>query len=256
MLAGAAPILIVAHPGHELRLFHWMERTRPTVFVLTDGSGGGAEPRTLYSRRVLEAVGARCGRLFGAAPDREWYDVILCGDVTPFQDVVDAAVNAALSQGAQLIVTDAVDGYNPMHDLCAAIGAAVVAQLRHRAPMTEHLVSRAVAGRGEDVVQELELDSDSMKRKQANVEAYRPLAEEVRRVLEEEPGALDLERLARPTFAWPEVWRPQWEEIGRERVALSRYRQPIEYVKHVLPLARTLLESNGTAFEEVRNCAS
>ena len=256
MLAGAAPILIVAHPGHELRLFHWMELTRPTVFVLTDGSGGGAKKRTPYSRHVVEAAGARCGHFFGAAPDRDWYDLILHGDATAFHDVVDAAVGAALAQSAQLIVTDAVDGYNPMHDICAAIGAAVVARLRHSAPKAEHLVSRAVAGRGEDFAHELVLDSDAAKRKRGTVKAYQPIAEEVRRLLDEEPNALDIERLERPTFAWPEVWRPQWEEIGRDRVALSRYRQPIEYTKHVLPLARALLAAAEPATEEVRNCAS
>ena len=31
--------LIVAHPGHELRVHHWMELARPLVLVLTDGSG-------------------------------------------------------------------------------------------------------------------------------------------------------------------------------------------------------------------------
>src|SRR5207302_1404403 len=29
--------LLVAHPGHELRVHGWLERERPLVFVLTDG---------------------------------------------------------------------------------------------------------------------------------------------------------------------------------------------------------------------------
>jgi hypothetical protein len=29
--------LVVAHPGHELRVFHWLRLARPCVFVLTDG---------------------------------------------------------------------------------------------------------------------------------------------------------------------------------------------------------------------------
>ena len=31
--------LVIAHPGHELRIHHWLERARPVTFVLTDGSG-------------------------------------------------------------------------------------------------------------------------------------------------------------------------------------------------------------------------
>ena len=30
--------LFVAHPGHELRIYGWLERARPQVHVLTDGS--------------------------------------------------------------------------------------------------------------------------------------------------------------------------------------------------------------------------
>lgn len=29
--------LVVAHPGHELRVYGWLEQARPRVFVLTDG---------------------------------------------------------------------------------------------------------------------------------------------------------------------------------------------------------------------------
>lgn len=75
--------------------------------------------------------------------------------------------------------------------------------------------------------------------------------------MSEEPGALGVERLECPAFAWPDLWRPQWEEIGRGRVALSRYARPIEYAKHVLPLARALLSGAvGPELEETRTCAS
>ena len=32
-------VLVVAHPGHELRVHGWLELARPTVCILTDGSG-------------------------------------------------------------------------------------------------------------------------------------------------------------------------------------------------------------------------
>jgi len=63
-------LLLHAHPGHELRLFGWMEQYRPTLFLMTDGSGAGAS-RTHYSSETVLRAGARIGSAFGMAPDRE-----------------------------------------------------------------------------------------------------------------------------------------------------------------------------------------
>jgi hypothetical protein len=44
---------MIAHPGHELRVHHWIERTRPLVFVLTDGSGHTGVSRLASTTAVL-----------------------------------------------------------------------------------------------------------------------------------------------------------------------------------------------------------
>ncbi|HUE39393.1 MAG TPA: hypothetical protein VMR29_07805 [Candidatus Binatia bacterium] len=49
MSGGAARV--VAHPGHELRVHHWMERVRPVVCVLTNGSGASGCSRIRYVTR-------------------------------------------------------------------------------------------------------------------------------------------------------------------------------------------------------------
>jgi hypothetical protein len=52
------PALIIAHPGHELRVHHWIEKTRPLVLVLTDGSGRTTQSRLASTTRILEQAGA------------------------------------------------------------------------------------------------------------------------------------------------------------------------------------------------------
>ena len=42
MIADHRAALVVAHPGHELRVHGWLEVARPVVCVSTDGSGHGA----------------------------------------------------------------------------------------------------------------------------------------------------------------------------------------------------------------------
>lgn len=239
---GQRPLLLHAHPGHELRLFGWMERQKPTLFLMTDGSGGGAA-RTHYSLQAALSAGASPGAVFGLAPDRDWYVAILTFDLTMFDKVVGALVEAANAEGSTLIVSDAVDGYNPMHDLCEAVAAAAVRALRQQGRNVVHLVARAVAGgAADDIATELRLDQDAQQRKQVAVDAYTSLAEEARRLLGDEPAALSHEYLRRPTFAWQAQWSPSWEDVGASRVATQKYRQRIEYARHVRPLALAILE--------------
>lgn len=259
-VVGGRPLLVHGHPGHELRLFGWMEQQRPTVFLMTDGSGGGAI-RTSHSREAVERAGAIPGSAFGVAPDADWYAAILAADLTLFDAMVDTLVESAIAQDARLIVSDAVDGYNPMHDLCEAVAAAAVRTLCHAGRGVTHLVSRAVAGGGaSDIALELQLDAEAEMRKQAAIDAHAPLAEEVRRLLAEEPTALAIEHLRRPTFAWGADWSPGWERIGASRVAASKYAQRIEYARHVRSLALSLLGthhvSHPLASGERLDCAS
>lgn len=239
-IVGGPPLLLHAHPGHELRLFGWMEQNHPTLFLMTDGSGGGAS-RTHHSLETALRAGARAGDAFGMAADRDWYSAILNVDLTLFDRMISAIVQAAIAQGSTLIVSDAVDGYNPMHDLCEAVAASSASVLRHQGRDVTHLVARAVSGGEGDVITEIRLDAEARLRKQAAIDAYMPLAEEVRRLLDEEPTALSSEQLRRPAFTWSPHCSPSWENVGASRVASSKYAQRIEYARHVRPLALALL---------------
>ena len=253
--ASRRPFLIVAHPGHELRLFNWMERERPRVFILSDGSGGSARSRIDYSRSTLKAAGATEGDLFGPLPDRAWYAAMLAGDPRPFLDAVTRIVAAARRERPTLLVSDAVDGHNPLHDLCQAIGSAVATLLAAEEGADIRYVVAAATATGMGRAAECwRLDEAAAARKHAAVTAYTPLAEEAQRILMEEPEALVLERLLHPTFDWPRHASPDWEAFGRKRVAAGRFASAVTYGAHVLPLARLLLR-RAPADEGLRNSA-
>lgn len=237
---GGTPFLLVAHPGHELRLFRWMELHRPRVFILSDGSGGAASSRLHHSAATLARTGAVPGEVFGRLPDRAWYAALLDRDSAPFAEAVATIAAAARRHRPALLVSDAVDGHNPLHDLCEAIGSAVVAELARDGITLRHLVAAATAtGIGRDV-ETLRLDAAAMARKRDAAAAYAPLAEEVTRILDAEPEALGTERLLAPAFDWPGAWEPEWEAFGRRRVAEGRFARAISYAEHVRPIARRL----------------
>src|ERR1044072_660441 len=81
--------LVVAHPGHELRIHHWLERARPVTLVLTDGSGHGERGRINSTTTVLDRVGARRGVIYGPLSDRQLYRAILAGEHDLFTRLAD-----------------------------------------------------------------------------------------------------------------------------------------------------------------------
>lgn len=240
-MTSTLPILIVAHPGHELRLFNWMERERPLVFILSDGSGSAQSSRFDYTVSTIRAAGATMIEGSGQRSDREWYAAIISGDMLPFMETAEAIAAAALATRASLIVSDAVDGYNPLHDLCQAIAGTVAARIARDSKPPRFLVSPATASAMGTEATVWKLEDEATRRKRLAIRANAPLAEEVRRLLVEAPDALSTEQLLVPTFDWPENWTPEWEAFGRKRVNEGRFAAPITYRDHVLPIAKALL---------------
>ncbi|WP_137127969.1 hypothetical protein [Roseomonas sp. HF4] len=235
------PFLLLAHPGHELRLFGWMERHRPVVFILSDGSGGAARSRIAHSLATIGRAGAEAGEVFGQMSDIAWYAAMLARDAAPFLRVADAMTAAALRHRPPILVSDAVDGHNPLHDLCEAIGAGVARRAAADGLDLRHLASAATASAIGEEAEAWEIGAAVADRKRAAVAAYAPLAEEAARIMAAEPDALRVERLLAPGFPWPEAWEPGWEAFGRRRVAEGRFPRAITYAEHVRPIAQRLL---------------
>ena len=57
MNSSPVPAVIISHPGHELRVHHWLEQAKPAVCVLTDGSGHTQRSRLDSTTGVLSGAG-------------------------------------------------------------------------------------------------------------------------------------------------------------------------------------------------------
>jgi len=127
--------LVVAHPGHELRVYGWLAQARPVVFVLTDGSGAARESRLASTASVLRKAGARQGSIFGRFPDRTVYEAILAHDFGLFASLADELAAQFVELGVDRVVADAVEDYNPVHDVCrfvVDVAVTIAAALRDR----------------------------------------------------------------------------------------------------------------------------
>jgi hypothetical protein len=247
-------VLVVAHPGHELRVHGWLETARPEVHVLTDGSGHGPHPRLASTTTVLEQAAASCGGVYGRFSDRELYEAMLGGHVDLFLALADEVVEALVARDAGLVVCDAIEGYNPSHDVCRLLTGAAVHLASRRlgrsiAAFDFPLVARpdACPAHLRSGVLRLELDADALARKLQAADRYPELRAEVTAALEAlGEAAFQVESL-RPhdadSVAMFDVDPPFYERHGRQRVAEGVYRDVLTFREHVRPIADALREA-------------
>jgi hypothetical protein len=243
--------LVIAHPGHELRVHHWIERNRPLVFVLTDGSGHTGASRLASTTALLERAGATPGAIYGRLSDRQVYRAILDGDLDLFAGLAGELAAALDHAGIAELAGDAVEGFNPGHDVCRLVINAAVQTLaaRGRAPRNLEFPLEGAPGAGspEDLADgvRLDLDAGALRRKLAAAAAYPEMAAEVDRALSshgEAPFGVEHLRLVRyglgvgGRFAHP----PYYETYGERQVAAGIYREVIRFREHMAPLAEGL----------------
>src|SRR6185295_3700770 len=110
--------LVIAHPSHELRVHGWMQRTRPLVFVLTDGSGREAQPQLASTTKTLKDVAAQTGSVYGRVSDRDIYNAFLSRDFSFFIGLSEEIAEDLHRQRIDYVVGDSAEGYSPTHDAC------------------------------------------------------------------------------------------------------------------------------------------
>jgi hypothetical protein len=238
--------LVIAHPGHELRVHHWLERTRPVVLVLTDGSGHHGISRLDSTRELLARAGAAPGPLFGRLSDGGLYRALLDGDFQLFHNLMDEL--AAALDGVGLVAGDAVEGYNPGHDVCRLLLNAALLRLEAETgrptPNFDFPLVGAPDAQAPDGLR-LELDDEALRRKLEAAHAYPELAGEVEAALAAHGEAPFRVECLRPVtyglaighlFSQP----PFYETHGEKRVAEGHYCEVIRFREHLAPLAESL----------------
>lgn len=267
-------VLVIAHPGHELRVHGWLEAARPSVCVLTDGSGRTGRSRLDSTDRILAAAGARPAPVYGPFRDGELYAAVLEHEHSPFVRLVEELAATLVRERVELVAGDAEEGYNPSHDICRLLVNAAVRLVERTTGARignydftlvgppghcpEHLRADSIR---------LDLDEAAFARKLSAAHNYPELRAEVEAALggagsvafDEHP---DLARQTgqefkgacandfrvewlRPVAAVASSYlgvseRPFYEAYGERQVQAGHYRRVLRYREHVLPLAAAL----------------
>jgi hypothetical protein len=245
--------LIVAHPGHELRVHGWLERARPTGFVLTQGDGAAGASRLQSTSAVLTGAGASIGGVYGILKDREIYTALLERRHDLFIEIAESLAAALIEARADYVASDAEEGYNPSHDVCRYVASAA-ARLAARTSGREirgfdfPLIARPDTCPRELCARALwvQLDDDALDRKLSAAAGYAELAHEVDSALTAfGSGAFRTECLRPWTArAVDDESPPFYERYGEQQVAARVYAEVIRR-EHLLSVRQALSRHAG-----------
>ena len=239
--------LVVAHPGHELRLYGWLTQALPTVFVLTDGSGHSGDSRLRQTTEILQTIGARVGSIYGRVTDREFYQAILHSKVDFFLDITNELANALVTQKIDFVVGDAIEGYNPVHDICRLMINGAVRLARAKKLLIENYDVLLMDGIKNDPGAEaltINLSHQVLSQKINAARNYTRISSDFAVIVEKEGTASLTTEHLRPVVnysgAYEFVDAPFYERHGEKQVAAGRYEHVLRYREHMLPLAKAL----------------
>ena len=277
MTFSTSSALVVAHPGHEIRLHGWLEQTRPLVLILTDGTGRNSPSRIAAAAHYLNSINVPAGPLFGRATDQTIYEALLRQDFQLFIALVNELADVFVRERINFVVGDAIEGYNTTHDAFRLVRDAAIRLAERRRGRSVADYDFPVVGLPADCPPSLRaraiwlnLSDEVFARKLAAARRYYPaLVAEVtdafahtgdgplRRFLDlsDKSATTDgehclemfrvevlrpcLRSISAAPYASPTA-RPFYELHGERQAAAGHYRQVIRYDAHIRPLAAAL----------------
>lgn len=207
--------------------------------------------RLASTTAVLERAGAAPGSIYGRLSDREVYRAILDRDVDLFAGLADELATALERAEIGCVVGDAVEGFNPGHDVCRlVINAALLRLAENNRPLANFEFPLEAAPEDcppedrEEAIR-LELDGDALRRKLAAAAGYPEMAYEMERALAHHGRASFGVESLRPVRYGLEIGGrhprpPFYESYGEKQVAAGIYREVIRFRDHMAPLAEGL----------------
>jgi hypothetical protein len=115
---GVRTTVVFSHPNHELAVFGLMQRLRPDIIYITDGGGRARENE---SREGLERIGLLDRALFLGHSEDSLYAALLDRDLTVLREIIGQVRTEIRRTRPEQLLCDAVELYNPLHDLARPI---------------------------------------------------------------------------------------------------------------------------------------
>jgi hypothetical protein len=256
----SSTVAVFSHPNHELAILGLLQRLKPRIIFLTDGGGGS---RVTESQRWLQRAGLLDRATFLNFPEAMFYVALLNCDHSFYARVRDQISALVDSWQPDQILCDAVEFYNPVHDLTLPIAQASLptpddtpifeVPLIYQKPgkLEEYEVQRLSILRREEQIEFLLTEEELDAKINARDHIYTSLRHQLGNILSQLPRAhTGLEvvapahcRLTEP--ATDRILRYEWR--ARHLFSRGEIDRIITYSQHYVPVASALQNSSCAA---------
>jgi hypothetical protein len=201
-------------------------------------------------------VATAAGPIYGRYTDKEVYRLLLDGNVEVFAQLANELADFLIKGGITYVAGDAVEGFNPAHDVCRFVIDGAVERVRSRTGRVLRNHDFVLDGSPDacpeslrSEVIRLDLDEASLDRKIEAAFAYRELREEVELAIGRFGRAAFGVEYLRPAATGIMLEQfdhtlPAYEQYGQRRVDERRYHDVIRFRQHVLPVREAIEHDN------------
>lgn len=243
-------VVVFSHPNHEIAVFATLKKLQPLMVFLTDGGG---EHRVEETRKGLRSIGIDSQACFLSHPEQSFYDALLHLDTDFFHKVSLELRMVLKSAKPEQILCDAVEFYNPVHDMTLAIvGAADDAPwestfevpLLYQKPGEKESYGVQTVPDGADRIEIPLSEEETALKKGALENIYTILRDTLGQVILSSPDALKKETLfpASSPLRAPDPGRfLRYERRAATLMAEGKVKSEITHTYHFLPIVSELL---------------
>lgn len=250
--------LVIGHPGHELRIFRFLEMYQPRVYVLTDGSGNNNTSRIENTIKILNTCGSKLSPVMGYFSDKEIYSIMIENDAASLIILVDKIIEDFEENEIEVVFGDAIEGFNPTHDLCRYIINLIVANLEKRKNIVisnyDFLLDGMMIDTDSENILSVQLNEEDFNRKYTAASEYTEIAYELDQAIfkyGKEPFQKEyLKKVNYNDDPIKNLWEneiPYYEKYAKSKIQDGVYKKVITFNEHLLPLINkisTHLNSN------------
>ncbi|MCF6291761.1 MAG: hypothetical protein L3J04_00040 [Robiginitomaculum sp.] len=240
-------IAIFAHPGHELRCFGFLQSLSAKVLYLSDASASTGQQRLQQSSELLQDYGLQALDSEIAVSDTEVYLAIMTKDQAWMADFYHKLCFIIQKEQPDIIITDAAEGYNPVHDLCHFLTLAAVKTSKLQTkimvtPLTEH--PHELDGHDITDCMVLDMTNNQSQIKTSAINSYAKaaggqLANEAKAMEAEFGVDVNAREILRPPISLPDYFnryskcKPHFERYGEQRVQSKKYKEILRLHPHL-----------------------
>jgi len=127
-------LFVFSHPNHEIAVFGLIQRLRPRLVYLTDG---GPPSRVAATKAGLQRVGLLDGAVFLNRTEASLYQALVDRNVPFWRALAEEVAPIIVETRPDGVAADAIEYYNPVHDLCLPVVQAALRISGSAAPLYE-----------------------------------------------------------------------------------------------------------------------